>query len=34
LRDANILLDRKMLADLAVNNPAAFAQVVATASKA
>ncbi len=34
LRDANIMLDRKMLADLAVNNPAAFAQVVATATKA
>ncbi|MDX9955710.1 MAG: 50S ribosomal protein L20 [Anaerolineae bacterium] len=34
LRDANIMLDRKMLADLAVNNPAAFAQVVATAKQA
>lgn len=34
LRDANIMLDRKMLADLAVNNPAAFAQVVATATQA
>ncbi len=34
LNNANILLDRKMLADLAVNNPAAFAQVVATATQA
>lgn len=34
LREANIMLDRKMLADLAVNNPAAFAQVVTTATQA
>ncbi len=34
LREANILLDRKMLADLAVNNPAAFAQIVTTATQA
>jgi len=34
LREANILLDRKMLADLAVNHPAVFAQIVATATQA
>jgi len=33
-REANILLDRKMLADLAVNHPAVFAQIVATATQA
>lgn len=31
LKKANIAIDRKMLADLAVNNPEAFATVVQTA---
>lgn len=34
LREANILLDRKMLAELAVNNPQVFSQIVATATRA
>jgi len=34
LREANIAIDRKMLAELAVNNPAAFAAVVKTATQA
>lgn len=34
LRNANIAIDRKMLAELAVNNPAAFAAVVQTATQA
>ncbi|MEJ5310841.1 MAG: 50S ribosomal protein L20 [Anaerolineae bacterium] len=34
LKKANIALDRKMLAELAVNNPAAFAAVVQTATQA
>lgn len=34
LHEANIMLDRKMLAELAVNNPEAFAQVVAVATRA
>ncbi len=34
LKKANIALDRKMLADLAVNNPTAFAAVVQTATQA
>jgi large subunit ribosomal protein L20 len=33
LKTANITLDRKVLAELAVNEPAAFAEVVKTASK-
>ncbi|MBN1260867.1 MAG: 50S ribosomal protein L20 [Anaerolineae bacterium] len=33
LKEANIALDRKMLADLAVNNPAAFAEIVTVASQ-
>jgi len=33
LNKADIAIDRKMLADLAVNNPAAFAAVVQTASE-
>jgi len=33
LKQANIQLDRKMLADLAVNEPKAFEAVVKTASK-
>jgi large subunit ribosomal protein L20 len=32
LKQASIALDRKMLADLAVNEPAAFAQVIAAAA--
>jgi large subunit ribosomal protein L20 len=31
LKKANIAIDRKMLAELAVNNPSAFAAVVQTA---
>ncbi len=31
LKQANILIDRKMLAELAVNDAAAFAKVVAVA---
>ena len=31
LKEADIAIDRKMLADLAVNNPEAFAAVVQTA---
>jgi large subunit ribosomal protein L20 len=34
LRAAEILLDRKILADIAVQDPAAFAAVVAEAKKA
>ena len=34
LRKANILLNRKMLADLAVRDPQAFAAVVETAKAA
>ncbi len=34
LNKANIAIDRKMLAELAVNNPAAFAAVVQTATQA
>lgn len=34
LNKANITIDRKMLAELAVNNPAAFAAVVQTATQA
>lgn len=34
LKQANILIDRKMLAELAVNDAAAFAKVVATALQA
>ena len=34
LKKANIAIDRKMLAELAVNNPAAFAAVVQTATQA
>jgi len=34
LKNANITIDRKMLADLAVNNPEAFAKVVETAGQA
>lgn len=33
LSKANIAIDRKMLAELAVNNPAAFAAVVQAASQ-
>jgi large subunit ribosomal protein L20 len=32
LKEADIALDRKMLADLAVNDPQVFAQVVETAN--
>jgi len=32
LKKANIVIDRKMLADLAVNNPQDFAQIVAKAN--
>ncbi len=31
LKKANIVIDRKMLAELAVNEPAAFAKIVAVA---
>ena len=31
LKQANIVIDRKMLADLAVNEPAAFAKIVSVA---
>lgn len=31
LKEANIAIDRKMLAELAVNNPSAFAAIVQTA---
>ncbi len=31
LKKANIVIDRKMLADLAVNEPAAFAKIVSVA---
>lgn len=34
LKKANIAIDRKMLAELAVNNPSAFAAVVQTAAQA
>jgi len=34
LKKANIAIDRKMLAELAVNNPSAFAAVVQTATQA
>ncbi len=34
LKKANIAIDRKMLADLAVNHPTAFAAVVRTAVQA
>ncbi len=34
LKQANVALDRKMLADLAVNDPQAFAKVVEVASQA
>ena len=34
LKKANIAIDRKMLAELAVNNPAAFAAIVQTATQA
>jgi len=34
LRKANIAIDRKMLAELAVNNPSAFAAVVQAATQA
>jgi large subunit ribosomal protein L20 len=34
LKTANVDIDRKMLADLAVNNPAAFAKVVEVAGQA
>jgi len=34
LRNANIAIDRKMLAELAVNNPAAFTAIVQTAREA
>jgi len=34
LNKANIAIDRKMLAELAVNNPTAFAAVVQTATQA
>ncbi len=34
LKVANIALDRKMLADLAVNDPKAFARIVDTARQA
>ena len=34
LNNANIDIDRKMLADLAVNNPAAFTKVVEVAGQA
>jgi large subunit ribosomal protein L20 len=34
LKNANITIDRKMLADLAVNNPEAFTKVVETAGQA
>lgn len=34
LRQANVEIDRKILADLAVREPAAFAEVVATAKRA
>ena len=34
LKKANIAIDRKMLAELAVNNPSAFAAVVKTATQA
>ena len=33
LKKANITIDRKILAELAVNEPAAFAQIVKTAKK-
>jgi large subunit ribosomal protein L20 len=33
LKDKNIILDRKVLADLAVNNPDSFKTVVETATK-
>ncbi len=34
LKKANIAIDRKMLAELAVNNPVAFAAIVQTATQA
>ena len=34
LKKANIVINRKMLAELAVNDPKAFAQIVETAKKA
>lgn len=34
LKKANIAIDRKILAELAVNNPAAFAAIVQTATQA
>ncbi len=34
LKKANIVIDRKILAELAVNNPTAFAAVVQTATQA
>lgn len=34
LKNANITIDRKMLAELAVNNPEAFTKVVETAGQA
>jgi large subunit ribosomal protein L20 len=34
LKNANIDIDRKMLADLAVNNPAAFTKVLEVAGQA
>ena len=33
LKTANIVIDRKMLAELAVNNPAAFAKIVEVAAQ-
>jgi large subunit ribosomal protein L20 len=34
LKNANVAIDRKMLAELAVNNPGAFAAIVQTAREA
>lgn len=34
LKKANVVINRKMLAELAVNDPKAFAQIVETAKKA
>lgn len=33
LREANVLIDRKMLADIAVNSPAVFSELVRTATQ-
>lgn len=34
LREANVMLDRKMLAEIAVNNPTVFSEIVRTATQA